>query len=40
MIDLILKLNKNKKHKILTYPIQEDWKDIGVPDDVKSYETY
>jgi dTDP-glucose pyrophosphorylase/predicted transcriptional regulator len=38
MIDLILKLKKNNKFKILSYPMYEDWKDIGEPDDVKSYE--
>jgi dTDP-glucose pyrophosphorylase len=40
MIDFILKLKKNKRYKILTYPIHEDWKDIGEPDDVKSYESH
>ena len=40
MIDFILKLKKNKGYKILTYPIHEDWKDIGEPDDVKSYESH
>ena len=38
MPDLVHQLKMNNKFKILTYKMSEDWRDIGRPEDVKSYE--
>ncbi len=38
MPDFVHLLKKNNKFKILTYRMHEDWRDIGRPEDVKSYE--
>ena len=38
MPDLVHQLKENNKFKILTYKMSEDWRDIGRPEDVRSYE--
>ena len=37
MPDFVRQLKKNNKFKILAYKMSEDWRDIGRPEDIKSY---